>query len=380
MEKCSSPKEAPGRRRFPFEIDRRFAGSVETQFTDALRAAIVSGRYKPGDVLPSIVEFSRGLGVSIRAPQAALKALAREGLVCPRRRTGTVVAGPRDTAFRGNVLLVNANRHPVYYDSFIESGVADALAASGYIVSRVVTPLRRKGAGGDLENETYDLRQLRLALRQSVSCALFFGSRRQLVATAAKSSVPFAVVGGGKPPATRNCVAFASSGLEGALPGILARLGQIRPRRLLQVAIRSSELLDEKALSQVCGAVENLVLWPKTHREVLGEDFVRAGFNAVRDRIARSKNTPDAYLFTDDYPARGALTAFLSVGVHTGRDVFFMTLANKGIAPVHPDPIDILLRNPEKDAAAVAAAVLDFLETGTRRNLVPLPVRLVRGT
>ena len=47
MEKCSSPKEAPGRRRFPFEIDRRFAGSVETQFTDALRAAIEFRKSNP---------------------------------------------------------------------------------------------------------------------------------------------------------------------------------------------------------------------------------------------------------------------------------------------------------------------------------------------
>ena len=378
MEKGSSPKETPVRRRFPFEIDRRFAGSVETQFTDALRAAIVSGRYKPGDVLPSIVEFSRGLGVSIRAPQAALKALAREGLVCPRRRTGTIVAGPRDAAFRGNVLLVNANRHPVYYDSFIEARAADALAAAGYIATHVVTPLRHKGARGDPESETYDIRQLRLALRQSTSFALVFGSRRQIVSTVAKTSVPFAVVGGGSPPDAPGCVAFASSGLESVLPDIVARLGRIRPRRLLQVAIRGAELLDGNALAPACGVVENLVLWPETRGEPLGEDFVRAGFDAVRQRLAHAGEAPDAYLFTDDYPARGALTALLAAGVRTGRDVFLMTLAHKGLAPVHPDPVDLLLHDPAQDAESVAAAALDFLETGKRPGAFPLPVRLVR--
>ena len=65
---------------FPFAIDRRLRDGVEKQFTDGLRAAIVSGRYKPGEVLPSIVEFAQGLGVSIRSPQAALKTLAKEGL------------------------------------------------------------------------------------------------------------------------------------------------------------------------------------------------------------------------------------------------------------------------------------------------------------
>ena len=48
-----------------------------------------------------------------------------------------------------------------------------------------------------------------------------------------------------------------------------------------------------------------------------------------------------------------------------GRDVLAVTLANHGIEPVHPDPIDLILRDPEADAEAISKALLGYLETGT---------------
>lgn len=380
MESDVPQKGSEGRRRFPFKIDRRVAGSVEVQFTDALRAAIVTGRYKPGDVLPSIVEFSRGLGVSIRAPQAALKALAKEGLVSPRRRTGTIVSAPRDAAFRGNVLLVSANTHPVYYDTLVESRVSEALLKAGFLVTRIVAPLKGRSAGGDFSRQRYDLRQLRFALRQSVALAVIIDARRQVIDAVSQSGTPFAVIGVGSPVEAPECVAFGSCGLESAVPAVVARLRPLGIRRLAQFSIRRADLLDGDALHGVCGTLESTVVWPTRIREPFGEDFVRAGMKAVRERLSRSGDSPDGYIFTDDYLARGALTALLAAGVKTGRAPFFMTLANKGISPVHPDPIDLLLRDPAKDAETVAAAVLDFLDKGTRRNLVQLPVRLVRGS
>lgn len=362
---------------FPFAIDRRLRDGVEKQFTDGLRAAIMSGRYKPGEVLPSIVEFAQGLGVSIRAPQAALKALAKEGLVSPRRHTGTVVAGRRAHDFRGQVLLVGASRMPIYYDAVVEARVSETLAAAGYLVTRVVTPLRRKDPDGD--DDILDLRQLMAALRRGAGLAVVIGSKRRIEAAVAEAGVPFALIGG-TPPVVPGCVAFASSGTDTALPAVMARLGSGRPRRLLQIATRRAALLDEEALSSVCGAVESAVLWPNERRESLREDFVRAGFDAIRRRLASPGEAPDAYLFTDDYLARGALTALLAAGVRTGRDTIFITLANKGISPVHPDPVDLLLRDPARDASAFAAAILDFLENGTQRGSFALPVRLVRAS
>ena len=59
----------------PFKVERSAAGSLSKQMTDGLREAIVSGHYKPGDVLPTILEWSKLLDVSIRVPEAAVAAL-----------------------------------------------------------------------------------------------------------------------------------------------------------------------------------------------------------------------------------------------------------------------------------------------------------------
>lgn len=75
----------------PFKVERSAAGSLSKQMTDGLREAIASDRYKAGDVLPTIVEWSKLLGVSIRVPEAAIAALVREGLVTAQKRIGCVV-------------------------------------------------------------------------------------------------------------------------------------------------------------------------------------------------------------------------------------------------------------------------------------------------
>lgn len=56
-----------------------------------LGMAIVSGRYKPGEVLTNEIEFSEQLDVSRSAYREAVRTLAAKGLVTSRPRTGTRV-------------------------------------------------------------------------------------------------------------------------------------------------------------------------------------------------------------------------------------------------------------------------------------------------
>ncbi len=84
--------------------------------------------------------------------------------------------------------------------------------------------------------------------------------------------------------------------------------------------------------------------------------MVKLAFKTFAARYGDRCNLPDAFIFTDDYRARGALLALLAAGVRTGRDVIVVTLANQGNIPVHPDPIDLMLRNPTGDAEAISMA------------------------
>jgi GntR family galactonate operon transcriptional repressor len=60
---------------------------------DKIGLAIVSGRYLPGDRLPTEDELARKLRVSRPSLREGLKALARKGLVESRTRRGTIALG-----------------------------------------------------------------------------------------------------------------------------------------------------------------------------------------------------------------------------------------------------------------------------------------------
>lgn len=65
------------------------------QITQRLRAAIVTGGFAPGRVLPSETELNRLFGVSRATSRAALNELEREGLIVRRAGKGSIVLRPR---------------------------------------------------------------------------------------------------------------------------------------------------------------------------------------------------------------------------------------------------------------------------------------------
>ena len=361
----------------PFQVDHSLRVKIATQVTDGIRTAILTGFYKPGDILPTILEFTRGLHVSIRAPQAALRTLKREGLVSPRQRLGTVVVGPEPGVFHGRVVIVETDRSPVFYNSAVADHLARRLADAGYMVARVLAPIVER-PGGDFARERFDVRQFDAALRQNTDFAVLLSTRRHLADVAVKHGVPFAAVG------TRDidapgCVGFAKIDAGRALPGVLGRLREKGARSLVQLALRSDEMLDSAALRAVCEKVEEVVVRPENGIEAVQEDFVRKAYEIFSARYGTKADLPDAFLFMDDYLARGALLALLAAGVRTGRDVLAMTVANKGITPLHPDPIDLLLRDPAHDADDMAEAILSYLATGKAAGPIVLPTRFVAG-
>lgn len=73
--------------RAPRGTGRRLRGAI----VNKLGTAIVSGEYKPGDVLTGEVAFSEALDVSRAAYREAVRALAAKGLVESRPKAGTRV-------------------------------------------------------------------------------------------------------------------------------------------------------------------------------------------------------------------------------------------------------------------------------------------------
>ena len=361
----------------PFQVDHKLNLDIPTQVTNGIRAAILTGFYKPGDILPKAMEFTRGLHVSLRAPLAAYRTLKKEGLISPRRRLGTVVVGPRADVFHGRVVIVNKNSNPVYSNAVKNEVLTRRLNEAGYVVGNV-SAIPLGGRGDDPGKERFDLRQLNAALRQNTSLAVLIGTAPPLERAVAATGTPFFTIGRTK-SGTSGCVGFATFYLDSALPGVLARLRERGVRSLVQIGVRRADLMDAEALRAACESYEELVGWPRHVRRGTQEEGMRWCSELFRKRYRTKADLPDAFLFTDDYPARGALTALLAAGIHTGRDVLVVTLANKGNMPLHPYPIDLLLYDPARDADTIADALIAYLDSGTVPGTITLENTFVAG-
>lgn len=363
--------------KMPFQIDRKLGVDIATQVTDGIREAILTGFYKPGDILPKALEFTRGLHVSLRAPLAAYRALKREGLISPRRGLGTVVVGPKADVFHGRVVIVRPYDNPYYYNAAVEAGLLRRLNAAGYVVA-IVSALPLGGYVDDTDNGRFDVRQLAAALRQNTSLAIILSSVPPIERAVATTGTPFFVIGVGKPSAP-GCVGSAPVDIDSALPGVLKRLRERKVRSLVQMGIRQTDLMDSKALRGACESYEEMVDWQKHRKLVTQEDIVRTAYDFFRERYRTKADLPDAFLFMDDYLARGALLALLAAGIRTGRDVLVITLANKGTSPLHPDPIDLILCDPARNADIVADALIAYLDTGAAPTSLALANTFVPG-
>jgi DNA-binding transcriptional regulator YhcF (GntR family) len=367
----------------PFQVDHKLSVNIATQVTDGIRQAILSGFYKPGDLLPKALDFTRGLHVSIRATQAAYRTLKKEGLISPRRRLGTVVVGPKADVFHGRVVIVKKCSDPFYSDAVTSEVLTRRLNEAGYVVVSVsAIPLGR--SGDDPGRERFDMRQLNAALRQNTSLVVIIGTAPSLERAVAATGTPYFIAtgtphyaSGRDKPGTSCCVGSASGGNGSALPAVLGRLRERNVRSLVQVGLRQRDLMDAGALRGVCESYDEWVGWPKLVKYPTQEDVVRAAYDLFRERYRTKADLPDAFLFTDDYLAHGALTALLGAGIRTGRDVHVITLANKGTRPLHLDPIDFILCDPAKDADTIADALIAYLDTGTAPGTITLENALV---
>ena len=364
----------------PFQVDHKLGVDITTQVADGMRQAILSGFYKPGDVLPKILEFKRGLHVSMRVLQPAYRILKKEGLISPRRRLGTVVVGPKADVFHGRVVIVKAYDICGYHDMVLEGVLSRRLNAAGYAVSSVAAaPLGKRG--GDAGKGRFGTRQLAAALRQKTSLAVIMGEVPSLERAVAATGTPYFVIGSAKPRTTScvGCVGCVPISFESALPSVLERLRERNLCSLVQMGIRQMDLIGSDALRAACESYEELVGLPRHVERPALDAVVRAAYDIFRERYRTKADLPDAFLFTDDYLARGALLALLAAGIRTGRDVLVITLANKGNLPVHSDPIDLILYDPFREADAIADALLAFLDTGAAPGTITLENTFVAG-
>lgn len=72
------------------------------QIADALRAQLVAGELRPGDVLPPVRQLALDLGVHFNTVAEAYRTLAEEGWLDLKRRRGALVLDRKTPVLKGS--------------------------------------------------------------------------------------------------------------------------------------------------------------------------------------------------------------------------------------------------------------------------------------
>ena len=358
----------------PFKVEREVAGSLSKQLTDGLREAIVSGHFKPGTVLPTIIEWSKLLGVSIRVPEAAVAALVREGFISAQKRIGCVVLPRRPGLWNGRVLAIVPDGDHVYYQNVLVGRLRARVAEAGYLFSQT-TVLHRGGTG------RYDTRQLEHELASKPGFALLVGNRPELERLLSRSGVAFGVFGE-KPCSLPGCVANFRQDTEAAIAALVRQCVRAKVRSVLQVSKATGGSFDAVPALRAKGIGADVFTTPVQHEFGRAEGTARGALAAFRARFAAEDRAwlPELIVFTGDYVASGALVAMLEAGVRIPDDVRVVSLSNKGLGPVFPVELARVEYDPYAHGDVLADAVCAFLAgRAIRRSRCVVASRYVPG-
>ena len=340
----------------PFSIDRSRPRSLVEQMTDGLREAILTGYYKPGDVLPTIHEWTRMYEVSIRVPEGAIANLVKEGLVVTRPRHGCVVQPqPGRRTWLGHVVVVRPA--DIYNHSVISqvAAMGQQLSFAGYLVTTVVV---RRDANYD-----FDLDELNDVMSRNVSLAILVGKELQLLDCLKMAETPFLhVCFDASAQAADGCVGCVKMSSVSSQKDFAAHCERVGVRHVTVIG-KVNYRHDVMALLERRGIRASLVEVAAEFGLERVENLERETCRAIDGLFEREgrKWLPDVVYVEDDYQAIGALFSLFGHGVKIPDDIGFVTVKNYGNGPALPISLSRVEFNPAVAGAAIGKSVIAYL-------------------
>ena len=357
------------------KIDRTSSRSLTDQLADALRTAIVSGKLKDGDRLPTREELIAETGVGKNVAHAAVARLVAEGLVCSRPRVGCRVIRSNARPMRGHVLeVVTGSELPFWNVQFSETFKRTLYDAHISCSSMgLVYDSRNRFDPGSLEYELAHRPDLVLIKTSGSRVA---GIRRYFDRKGIPYVLFFESVRGRhplmlweNPPEDHSCLdEFVAdcrkSGIRSVLWFCSTSKGKLDPRPALEAA----GIAVESMASFADGKVKGLGL----------DQYVAQACARMSARIRRGPLC-DLLFVTDDYLAMGAIPALLENGIRIPQDLKLVTYYNNGFGP----HLTKSLARIEADYAAIAQilakGVVSWFRTGAFPPMVLPPLKYIRG-
>ena len=340
----------------PFRIDIDSGTSLTDQMVRGFREAILSGYYKPGDALPPIRSLEQRFGVSLFVPREALARLAKEGLVNPRPRIGSVVTVHTGaTARRGHVMLVIPDVPGAYYANAFGDVLRAHLAAAGYSFTRVSVPKKDSGA--------YDPSVLDFEYNRHIDLTVLLYDVPEIARYLSRRGVPFVAVGQ-RPCKLRHCVGNVYRPRNGVAGEFFRHCRLAGVKRVLLADWEGEGFSVLEGVPHPGVRVE-MVRVPSKNAERCPGDIQRGALDYFRKLLAqRRERLPDLVFLADDNVAIGAALAFLEARIKVPEEMRLAAWTHLGGGVVHPLPLTRMEMDPYDQGRRVAKAILNHLSGG----------------
>ena len=355
----------------PFTLDRSRRGGLVAQLSDALRRAIETGYYRPGDVLPPVRDLAELLGVSKGMAERAIAVIREEGRISPRPHVGSVVCAPDRPLWKGHIVIVVPPGLGNPFDNMVQVTVRDGLTSAGYLVTSVTVVETHSGHFDDFS-------LLDTVLRQQTDLVVQLHEQDNIARWLSKRGLPFVRIAALEAACPMHCVGIVERRRDLALPDFVAHCREAGIRSILQVAdtVRADAA---KALSDDGVRVVTLRVPPALHYGS-ALSLSQWAMETFQKRLAKSRSwLPDLLFFQDDNIATGALLALGMARVRIPEDVRVATWANRDCAPVFTKPLARMEMDNKAAGATLAKCVLEYLSTGKFQQGVVVGPKYFRG-
>ena len=353
----------------PFELKRNNGRTLVEQATDGIRRAIVSGYYRPGDVLPPVRMLAAMLGVSRIVTNEVVARLAAEGLVDPRPRLGSMVLAPNVRVWRGCVQFVYRNNPGSFYPNFLASELRRRLIGAGYMFTQLSVMKDEAGR--------YDFSALDEATDGNVDLTLLMFNEASIERHLSELGRPFAVIGKGACH-RKGCAGNIRFHREAVVPDFVLHCRMAGVRSVLQVGQIAADTQAVPALRRAGVEAEEWVIRPP--HGIRPDCVERAALVAFDARLAKGTDwLPDVLFFTDDYVARGAITSMRDHDLRIPGDVRVVTWANRGNCPVQRRPLTRMEMDPIAHGETIARCVVSYLKGSGFPEGITVGPRYVMG-
>lgn len=351
-------------------VNRSSSVNLSDQVASRLREAIQSGALPAGDRLPRVRELADQFGVSYRVANRAVQALASEGLLEVRRRTGISVAASPMRCWRAHALWVTPSVQSYYFATRQDALLAHLAGAN---IRTSVLSLPHAEANEMLDHFCAILDT------QHISVVVSSHLHPGFIAECARRNVP--LVAHRKGPEDQAAGLLVTS-VQAALQDLAQHCRDLGVTRSAVLARLPQQCVAAESAFAAAGvALATIPTTPHWQEGGVGnlEQTEYLGYEAV-NRLIRDDRLPELLYVTDDHVARGCLTALLQHGLRVPQDIQFVLHGNRRHLPVFGRPFTRIENDPVAAGDTLAALALAVLERPQATpHIEEVPARFIPG-